>query len=213
MEALAAKTELQLQQWVRTCSCSWPWFLSGRACQHVCKVLLGVCSCWQQSLAVSVILCPRDGSLGAPHAAQGDPVGAPVCWDGVAAPSAILYLPSVFFHDALSRKKVFFFSPGSTWESYETTFLLLVMLTFLQRQVSLIVTVQVLVCNTELALWRYESAQLCKILLAGTALMAWHLVKIWKLKFNFIQFLQLTGQEDVRLSSARGGSGWKSGRS
>lgn len=71
------------------------------------------------------------------------------------------------------------------------------MLTSLQSQVPLM-TVQVLVCNIVLALWRCESSQLCKILLAGTALMTWHLGKIWKLTFN----CSLMGQEDIGLSCA-----------
>lgn len=77
---------------------------------------------------------------------------------------------SVLFCDALYRKRFILEIP----QSYDTLFLLLVMLTSLQSQVSLKLTVQVLVCNTVLALWRCESAQLCKILVAGTALMTCH---------------------------------------
>lgn len=198
-EALVIRMGLQLQQWVRTCSCSWPQFLSvGEPASMCAKCCWGCVSCWQQSLVASVIVYSRDGFLGAPHVAQGDPVGAPVCWDGIASPRVMLYLPSVFSRDALYRIKV---CPGNTWESYETLSLLLVMPTSLQSQVSLILIVQGLVCNTVLALWRCESAQLCKIPSAGTALMTWHLVKIWKSKFNF----SLTGQEDMGSSCARGG--------
>lgn len=82
----------------------------GRACQCVQSAAGGV-SCWQPSLVGSVTRYSRDGFLGAPHVAQGDPVGAPVHWDGIAAPRVVMYLPSVSFCDALYRKMAY---PGDT---------------------------------------------------------------------------------------------------
>lgn len=146
------KMGLQLQQRVRMCS--GPGSCLGQPASMCARCCWGCAAAGSKALGHHV---SQGWFSWTPHMAQGDPLGAPVCWDGIAAPGEILYPPSVFFCDALCRKKVY---PGNTWESYETLFLLLVMLTSLQNQVSLILTVQVLLCDTVLALWRCESAQL-----------------------------------------------------